>query len=60
LQTRGLVEGMDFMRVSDFRELVKIVKEEEEREYMRFKVKRIAYNYVVRTLDSGGRGYLNV
>lgn len=42
---------MDFMRVSEFRESVKIVKEEEEREYICFKAKRIAYKSVVRTLD---------
>jgi len=60
LQTRGLVEGMDFMSVSEFQESVKIVKEEEEPQYMCVKVKRIAYNSVVRTQDSGDRGYLNV
>lgn len=51
---------IDFMRVNELRESVKIVKEEEESEYMCFRAKRSAYSSVVRTLDSGGREYLKV
>lgn len=35
-----------------------MVKEEDGEEYMCFKAKRTARSSVVRTLDSGGRGYL--
>lgn len=48
------------MRDSELRESVKIVKEEEEREYICFKEKMIVHCLLVITLDSGGRVYLNV
>lgn len=52
--TDKLVKCIDFMKDSELRQSVKIVKEEVERESMCFKAKRIAYSSVVRTLDSGG------
>lgn len=45
---------------TELRESAKMLKDKEEMEDLGCKTKRIAYSFVVRTLDSGGRGNLYV